>query len=114
MKTKDTLFVLRPGFTDKGTTYFCPFSAQVIGFLAYYPEIRGSLDVIELEFPKPRKPLSDLLGEDHQSAPMLVLGSEPTQVPNVTIARANDRAYVEKTIEILSYLAATRSVPGPH
>ena len=111
---KDTLFVLRPGFTDKATTFFCPFSAQVVGLLAYYPQIKESLDVIELDFPKPRHPLSDLLGENHQSAPMLVLGGEPTPVPNVHVQEANGHHFVEKTIEILRYLAATRSVPGPH
>jgi hypothetical protein len=110
----DKLFVLRPGFDDAGTTYFCPFSAQVVGFLAYYPQVRDSLEIIELEFSKPREPLASLLGESHQAAPMLVLVGEPTQVPKVTIAEANGHPYVEKTIEILRYLAATRSVPGPH
>jgi hypothetical protein len=111
---KDTLFVLRPGFEDKGTAYFCPFCAQVIGFLTYYPQVRDTLDIVEIEFPKPRLALVDLLGEAHQGAPMLVLAGEPTAVPNVTIGRHEGRAFVEKTIEIMRYLAATRSVPGPH
>jgi len=110
----DKLFVLRPGFEDGGTRYFCPYSAQVMGFLSYYPKVKDSLEIIELEFPKPRHPLFDLLGEKHQAAPMLVIAGEPTQVPKVTIAEANGQSYVEKTIEILRYLAATRSVPGPH
>lgn len=111
---KDTLFVLTPDFMEKGSTYFCPFSAQVIGFLAYYPQIRTTVDVVELGFEKPRKPLSDLLGEDHQAAPMLVLGGEAVPVPDVTIAEANGHKYIENTIQILRYLAATRSVPRPH
>ncbi len=110
----DKLFVLRPGFDDGGTSYFCPYSAQVIGFLAYYPEVKDTIEVIELEFPKPREPLASMLGTQHQAAPMLVLAGTPTKVPNVTIAEANGHSYVEKTIEILRYLAATRSVPGPH
>lgn len=111
---KDTLFVLAPGFVDKGSTYFCPFSAQVIGFLTYYPQIRETVDIVELGFEKPRKPLSDLLGEQHQAAPMLVLGGEPTPVPGVEISDANGNKYVEKTLQIMKYLAATRSVPMPH
>ncbi len=111
---KDTLFVLAPGFADKGSTYFCPYSAQVIGFLAYYPHVRDTLDVVEIGFEKPRKPLSDVLGEQHQAAPMLVLGGEPTPVPDVTISEANGHQFVEKTMQILKYLAATRSVPMPH
>lgn len=111
---KDTVFVLRPGFTDHGTTYFCPYSAQVIGFLTYYPQVRDSIDMVELEFPKPRHPLVDLVGDEHQAAPMLVLGGAPVNVPNVTVGEANGHRFVEKTIEILRYLAATRSVPAPH
>jgi len=111
---KDTLFVLKPSFEDKGALHFCPFCAQVIGFLAYYPQVKDSLTLVELDFPKPRTPLSDLLGEKHQAAPMLVLGGEPVPVPHVTIAEANGHHYVEKTMEILRYLAATRSVPFPH
>jgi hypothetical protein len=45
---------------------------------------------------------------------MLVLGGPPVVVPRVTIGEANGHRFVEKTIEILRYLAATRSVPGPH
>lgn len=112
--TKDTLYVLRPGFRDKGAVYFCPYSAQVIGFLSYYPEVRSTLEVVELAFDKPRKPLSDVLGEAHQSAPMLVLAGDGTPVTDVTIAHANGHAYVEKTVEILRYLAATRGTPLPH
>lgn len=111
---RDTLFVFRPGFAETGTSYFCPYSAQIIGFLAYYPMVRESLDVIELDFTRPREPLARMLGPDHQSAPMLVLGGDRVAVPNVNIAEAGGRWYVEKTIEILRYLAATRSTPAPH
>lgn len=110
----DKLFVYRPGSMDHGRSHFCPYSAQVIGFLTYFPQVKDTLEVIELEFAKPRKPLVDLLGERHQAAPMLVLGGEPVAVPGVTIGEANGHAFVEKTLEILKYLAATRSVPAPH
>lgn len=111
---KDRLFVYRPGFTDGGTTYFCPFSAQIMGFLTYYPQVRDTVELVELDYPKPRTPLVELIGEDHQAAPMLVLAGEPVAVPRVTVGEANGHRFVEKTIEILRYLAATRSVPGPH
>lgn len=111
---KDKLFVLRPGFDDGGTRYFCPYSAQVIGFLTYYPGVKDTLEIIELEFPKPRHPLADVLGAMHQAAPMLVLAGEPAVVPRVTISEANGHSYVERTIEILRYLAVTRDVPVPH
>ncbi len=111
---KDTLFVWRPGFDDGGTTYFCPFSAQIIGFLTYYPQVRGTIELVELGYEKPRTQLVELLGEQQQAAPYLVLGGPPASVPRVTVGEANGHRFVEKTIEILRYLAATRGVPGPH
>ena len=113
---RDRLFVYTPGFFEDGRTWFCPFSAQVIGFLTYYPEVRATLTLHELDFQRPRHALVDLLGEAHQAAPILVLheGAPATAPDGVTIASANGRRYVEKTIEILRYLAATRAVPGPH
>lgn len=111
---QDRLFVLRPGFDDGGIAYFCPYSAQVIGFLAYYPQVRDTLELIESEFPRPRTAVVTLVGEQHQALPLLVLGGEPAAVPGVTIGEANGHRFVSKTIEILRYLAATRGVPGPH
>ncbi len=113
---RDVLFVLRPSFSDRGAVWFCPYSAQVMGFLSYYPEVRQTVELRELDFPRPRRPMVELVGEEHQSAPLLVLaeGGEPAEVPDVTIGRAGGRAFVEKTIEILRYLAATRGLPAPH
>ena len=113
---RDTLFVLRPGFTDKGKTWFCPYSAQVVGFLDYYPEIKESLEIIELDFARPRQPIIELVGEEHQAAPLLVLHEDvnPDPVEGVGFQQAKGRTFVEKTIEILRYLAASRGVPGPH
>jgi hypothetical protein len=112
----DTLFLFRPGFLDRYARWFCPYSAQVVGMLTYYPAVRASLEVVELDFPRPRQPMIDLVGPDHQAAPILVLAQDAAEVevPRVTIGRAQGRRFVEKTIEILRYLAATRGVPGPH
>jgi hypothetical protein len=114
-RPRDTLFVYRPGFLDGGERWFCPYSAQVIGFLAYYPEVRETVDVVEVEFPRPRWPIVALLGEDHQAAPILVLhdGADP-DAAEVPIGQANGRRFVDKTIDILRYLASTRGVPRPH
>lgn len=112
---RDTLYVLRPGFSDKGEIWFCPFSAQVSGMLTYYPQIRATLDVVELDFGKPRYPVATMLGQDNQSLPVLVLGDDSTwSVKNVHVDQAGGRRFVSKTIEIMRYLAATRGVPGPH
>jgi hypothetical protein len=111
---KDTLYVLRPGFDDGGTSYFCPYCAQVMGFLAYFPQVRDTLEIVEIDFAKPRKPLVDLLGEANQSAPKLVLGEGAKDVPGVEISEANGHRFVASTMPILKYLALTRGTPLPH
>ncbi len=111
---KDRLFLLRPGFDDGGTSYFCPYCAQVVGFLTYFPEVRDTLEIVEMEYQRPRQVLVDLLGEANQSAPRLVLGGEPVAVPGVEIREANGHRFVTDAIKILQYLAATRGTPIPH
>jgi hypothetical protein len=112
---KDRLFVLRPGFEDGGVRWFCPYSAQVIGFLAYYPEVRATIELYELGFARPRRPLSELLGEANQAPPMLVLNGAPArEVAEVDVGQANGLWFVGRTLHILRYLAATRGLPAPH
>ncbi len=112
---RDTLIVLRPGFLDGGTRWFCPFSAQVIGYLAYFPDVRDTLELVEIDFARPRQLLAEVLGDATMSLPVLVLHeSSPTEVPGVTVAEAAGRRYVSKTIEIMRYLAATRGTAPPH
>ena len=84
--------------------------------LTYYPELRETLEIVELDFPRPRQPIVELVGEDHQAAPILILhrDSPAADIPGVTVREARGHRFVEKTIEILRYLAATRGLPGPH
>ena len=111
----DRLFVYRPGFEDRGSEWFCPYSAQIIGYLTYYPAVRTTLEIVELDFTKPRHPLVDLVGEANQAAPCLVLDpASPRQVDGVTVAEREGRYFVPKTLEILRYLSATRGTDAPH
>ncbi|HEU4732432.1 MAG TPA: DUF3088 family protein [Kofleriaceae bacterium] len=110
----DTLFLLRPGFDDGGTPYFCPYCAQVVGFLTYFPQVRDTLTLVEVEFPRPREAVVALVGEANQSLPLLVLGGEPAGVPGVTVGEASGHRFVKDALAIMRYLAATRGVPLPH
>jgi hypothetical protein len=117
MATRDRLFVLRPGFVDprRGPgTFFCPYCANVMGFLGHFPQVKDTLDIVELEFPRPRAPLVELVGEAHQGTPLLVLGDEYEVPAGIPVGAANGRRFIEKTLDIMSYLAATRGVPAPH
>lgn len=119
MNHRDTLFLLRPGFSDhakgdKVQKWFCPYAAQVRGMLGYYPELEATLEIVEIDFAKPRQAVVDLLGEEHQVTPVLVLHPDSPARVGVPFHEANGHRFIDKTMDILRYLAETRGVPLPH
>jgi hypothetical protein len=71
------LFLIKADFKDlkraDGLNYFCPDCVTIEGLLSFYPELRNELEVNYVDFNRPRKGLVDLLGEENQSCPVLVL-----------------------------------------
>jgi len=71
------LFLITADFQDlkraDGLKYFCPDCVTIEGLLSFYPRLRNELDVNYVDFNRPRKILADLLGEENQSCPVLVL-----------------------------------------
>jgi len=78
---KPKLFLLEPDFEDKAVSmdrlFYCPDSALVEGILSYYPQLKDSIDIRYLSFGKPREQLVELLGEQNQLCPVLIV-SETT------------------------------------
>ena len=71
------LFLLKADFQDPekepGKRYFCPDCVMIEGLLSYYPRLNDELEVHYVNFARPRKALVDLLGEENQSCPVLIL-----------------------------------------
>lgn len=110
---KDQLFLLKPGFSNAGLgPLYCEDSVPVEGLLSFCPELRTVVDVHYLEFPRPRAALVDALGEDHQSAPVLILG-DGTDVrdPTIAIEAANGRRFIADQAMIRRYLSAQYDQP---
>jgi hypothetical protein len=105
------LYLIRPHFLDQGKgPFFCPGCAQMIGLLDYYPALKQDLDVCLVDFQRPRPALVELLGEENQSCPVLILRKEPQSPPsNVKMHQANGHYFVEGADEIATYLAQTCS-----
>lgn len=85
----EKLFLLKSDFEDKKLNpkrkYFCPQCAIIEGVLAYFPKLKTKIDITYVDFERPRKIIVDLIGEENQSCPVLVLedGSfinEPTLI----------------------------------
>lgn len=111
------LFLLKPDFTDakllpEGRVYFCPSCAMVNGMLNYYPQLREQLEVIYVDFQRPRPVLIDLLGDENQSCPVLVLDEPDGELPNLQSAKG--KWFINEPELILEYLAWRYQVGFPH
>lgn len=111
---KDRLFLLRPSFPDAAAgpgQFFCPGCMQVEGLLACFPQLRDELDIIYLDFARPRRVLVELLGEAYQSCPVLVAapGAEAAGLEQV-----NGQRIAPDAATIGAYLSSRYGLPLPH
>ncbi|SHL66587.1 DUF3088 domain-containing protein [Roseibium suaedae] len=98
----DTLYLLQPGFTDPafpGETFYCWHCALMEGVLASFPELAARIDVRRIAWPRPRLEIVELLGEENQSLPVLVL---------------EEGGFINDKDAILSALSERHGFPLPH
>lgn len=95
--------------------FFCPGCSQMVGLLEFYPALKVHLEVRYLDFPRPRPELVELLGEENQSCPVLVLKDAPNS-PASTLAlqQAKGLWFVEGADAIANYLAQVHGTGIPH
>lgn len=113
---KDTLFLLTPGFSDgDGAPYYCPHCTIFEGLLHLYPQLVAQIDVRRVAFPKPRSEIVALLGADHQSCPVLVLGEASGRpVDSAKIQITGNLRFIDEPEDIGNYLSAAYGIPRPH
>ncbi|MFN3931380.1 MAG: DUF3088 family protein [Brevundimonas sp.] len=109
----DRLFLVNPGWTDDlGGPWYCPAGAVIEGVLAFHPALTRQLDITRLDHPRPRQPVIDLVGEDHQSCPILVLDGV-LDWPDAETSAATGRRFLQDET-IIPYLAARYGISRPH
>ena len=112
---RDTIFVLKPNFEDPawpGQRFYCWHCALIEGVLASFPDLCGDLDVHRIAWSRPRAEIVDLLGEDHQSLPVMILKSGDTS--DVQTGVANGHAFIDDKDTILQALSERYGFPVPH
>ena len=103
--TKDTLFLLPPGFEDNDRREFCPECAELWGVLHYYPAIKEALEIRYVGITHPRAPICELLGEGRWNAPTLVL-AEGADIPKgLNVDASNGWSYLGSARDIAKYFA---------
>ena len=116
----DKLFLLNPNFQDinvDGTNqnYYCPHNAMIEGLLKYYPELKNKLEIIYIDFPRPRKQLVELIGEEHQGSPCLVISKDVSDKVDTSYFKdIGEYLFINKKELIAQYLADKYQIGKPH
>ena len=109
----DRLFLLNPGWTDDhGGPWYCPAGAVIEGVLAFHPQLRERLEIVRLDWPRPRPPVIAAVGEENQSCPLLVLDGE-LDWPDAQTSAATGARFLQDEA-IIPYLAARYGIARPH
>jgi hypothetical protein len=112
---RDKLFLLRPNFADPaypGRLFYCWHCALIEGVLASFPDLGRDLDVVRIAWHRPRQDVIDLVGEENQSLPLLVLASGTTSAHQT--GTYDGRAFIADKDAILAALRERYGFPEPH
>jgi len=112
---RDKLFLLLPGFEDPaypGQKFYCWHCALIEGVLASFPGLPQQLDVERIEWRRPRLPVIDIVGEENQSLPLLVL-ADRAKSPHQT-GTYQGRAFIADEDKILAALSERHGFSNPH
>lgn len=116
----EKLFLLNPDFQDvrvDGTAqpYYCPHNAMIEGLLKYYPNLKQKIEIIHIDFPRPRKQLVVLVGEENQGCPNLVISKDNLNGVDTSYFNENgEYLFINKKELIAQYLADKYGVGKPH
>ena len=115
--SRDRLLLLKPDFMDQdqGPCY-CPACATLEGLLGFYPQLRASLAVVYLDFPRPRAAVIAEIGAENQGLPALVLHAPvpADALRDLDVRESNGRRFLKSPTDIGRYLARTRGIGEPH
>jgi len=113
--TRDRLFLLKPDFVDPaypGQRFYCWHCALLEGVLSCFPSLQSKIDVERIAWPKPRQAVVELVGENNQSLPLLVLAADAPD--ELATSKYRGRKFVDAKDAILAVLSRRHGIPWPH
>lgn len=111
----DKLFLLKSQFQDPqypGRAFFCWHCALMEGLLSLYPHLLQKLEVIRVEWPRPRAEVISEVGTENQSLPLLVLAEGNKSKYHTGIWE--HRSFISDKDAILQYLSEEYGIPEVH
>jgi hypothetical protein len=112
---KPILFMLTPWIegNDQGP-FYCPDCALVEGFFVYSPKVKDQVEVISVDFQRPRKKVVDSLGMENQSCPVLVLEDGAALPKGAQKSFSTGRVFIDDPNLICRYLGERFKAILPH
>ena len=111
--TRDTLFLLAPGFSDNDRREYCPECAEMWGLLSYFPAIKESVEINYQPIVRPRADIVALLGDKNQNCPTLILSGDSPRFDNCGIMQKNGHRFINNARDIGKYYAQRFGTPYP-
>jgi len=112
---RDLLIILAPNFRDHaypGRRFYCWHCALLEGILASFPALNQTIEVERIAWPKPRQRMVDLIGEENQSVPVLILADD--RGIEVLPGQHEGRKFISDKDDILTTLSSRHGIPEPH
>ena len=112
---KHKLYMLTPWMKGDEGPFYCPDCGVVEGFFIYTPQARELVEVIEVDFPRPRPAIVAALGQENQESPVLVLSPKLEDIPPQARKSMTTGAwFVDDPIEICNVLGRACNGTLPH
>lgn len=108
---KDRLYLLKSPFEDGGADWYCNDCATLEGALLANPQWGEKIEVRRIGFPRPRAELVELVGDQYQGLPMLVM---PAEGAPAEALRIGAYAILKDVRQIGALLARRHGGVGPH
>ena len=112
---KHILFMLNPWKeNNRPDVFYCPGCGVVEGFFAYSPEVRKEIEIIWVDYERPRKKVIESLGEENQECPVLVLDAAATPPVGAKKSFSTGKAFIDDPRLICAYLGDIFHSARPH
>ncbi|MBD8677470.1 DUF3088 domain-containing protein [Sphingomonas sp. CFBP 13720] len=113
--TRDRLYLLPATFADPalpGRDFYCRDCITIDGLLALFPERAAGLDVIRIDYPRPRTAVIDAIGAENQNLPVLLLGDDAD--PTLADGTHGGQYFVSDLKRLLYALHIRHDFPEAH
>ncbi len=112
---RDRLYLLPATFADPalpGRSFYCRDCVTVDGLLALFPQAAARIDVIRIDYPRPRGDVIAAIGVANQNLPVLVLAGDAD--PALADGRHGDVHFVGDIKRLLHALHVRHGFPEAH